>query len=228
MNHAAVRAVSMRSLNRQRANIVLSHLIAHDKVLMPQQVSRRERIFERDGVLRWSDDQILGFCRIGVSLEEFVTRRSISGEGSAGAKLLARLLDLYKDEGYILSFDPTTTTVHIALKRNSSVQIHFKAWCHGLLLAKQMSKLREDNTNIDTDVVFRSIARTLGRTKKVFDEYIQRLRESGWDLDISALETHSGTRLTYRNENDNFHRKEDTKQSLFDAEERNGKGDRAG
>jgi hypothetical protein len=82
MNYAAVRAVQMTSLNRQRANIVFSTLLGSDKdlrdldldldqmdqdaelnpdldptqwtLLTPAQVARQECIFYPDGALRWS------------------------------------------------------------------------------------------------------------------------------------------------------------------------------
>ncbi|KAL2013795.1 hypothetical protein VTN00DRAFT_1320 [Thermoascus crustaceus] len=135
-NYAAVRAVHMTSLNRQRANIVFSALLGSDpgldvdslssgeynsyaqkeeggkeveeeeengwKILTPKEVARRERTFERDGVLRWTfesppslstssssaaaaaaaaaaaggggggSSQILGSCRIGVPLKDLL------------------------------------------------------------------------------------------------------------------------------------------------------------
>src|ERR1700709_2496622 len=61
-NYLAVRAVSMRTLNRQRANLVFSALLEdhytvgkeHVKPFpTPEQISIQERVFERDGVLRW-------------------------------------------------------------------------------------------------------------------------------------------------------------------------------
>ncbi|KAF3394272.1 RUS1 family protein [Penicillium rolfsii] len=83
LNYAAVRSVQMTSLNRQRANIVLSALLESDtginlteksiqskietrfetdtsthphtwKVLTPSQVSSQERIFHRGGTLQWT------------------------------------------------------------------------------------------------------------------------------------------------------------------------------
>ncbi|KAF2399224.1 DUF647-domain-containing protein [Trichodelitschia bisporula] len=179
MNHAAVRSVSMRSLNRQRANIVFSHLLAYDKMLTPQQVSRRERIFERSGVLRWADDHMVGHGKIGVSLGDLI--RSLGGSGAT----LTELLDLYADEAYILWFDPHSSTAHIVLKQGCTPEQQLKAWCQGLLLAKKTSEAGSSTEG----------AETLREITRVFSEYSRRLRVAGWDLNSAALETRSGTRV---------------------------------
>ncbi|KAK7555705.1 hypothetical protein IWX49DRAFT_80452 [Phyllosticta citricarpa] len=77
----AVRSVSMRSLNRQRANVVLSHLLEADKVLSPLDVAQRhERVFEfRDGVLRGARREVLGWGRVGVGLGEVLAVLPSSG-----------------------------------------------------------------------------------------------------------------------------------------------------
>lgn len=91
-NYLAVRAVSMRTINRQRANIVFSSYLQSlldgetrhsqksqeriNKVRLhkyrlqtPEEVSLKERIFEFDGVIRWHDGLIIGHCTLGVPLK---------------------------------------------------------------------------------------------------------------------------------------------------------------
>ncbi|KAH7125338.1 vitamin B6 photo-protection and homoeostasis-domain-containing protein [Dendryphion nanum] len=53
-NYAAVSAVSLRTLNRQRASIVFATAIQTGRVLGPAEVARVEKVFEWDGVLRWA------------------------------------------------------------------------------------------------------------------------------------------------------------------------------
>lgn len=101
------------------------------KILRPEEVARRERIFERDGMLRWtfesqssaspssSSSQILGSCRIGVPLKDllfllqkdspFSISTSVSRSKSTSTSidphqpsLLPRLLDLFASESYLL------------------------------------------------------------------------------------------------------------------------------
>jgi len=199
MNHAAVRAVSMRSLNRQRANIVFSHLLAYDKVLTPQDVSKRERIFERDGVLRGTHDQVIGYGLVGVRLEQLIKALSKCNQSTGSVTLhgneVARLVELYRAESYIMWFDWDISTVYIVLKRGCTVQSQLKAWCQGLLLAQTATEESDEKTS-DT-VRYAALVSSFEQTSKRFDEYVGRLRAANWDLDISALETCSGTRLAW-------------------------------
>ncbi|OJD30995.1 uncharacterized protein BKCO1_5300098 [Diplodia corticola] len=155
-NYAAVRAVSMRSLNRQRANIVMAHLLAYDKVLSPQRVSQRERIFEfRDGALRWADDQVIGRCRIGVRLAEVVARLPGAEAGAPGAAWktgagvrdssasakttsLAALLKVFEHESYLLWFDSARSEALIVLKQHCEPAAQLQAWTQALLLASRL------------------------------------------------------------------------------------------
>lgn len=154
-NYAAVRAVSMRSLNRQRANIVMAHLLAHDKVLTPQQVSQKERIFEvRDGALRWADDQVIGRCRIGARLSDIVARLPGAESGGPGAirktgavvresgasandVSLSRLLKVFEHDSYLLWFDSARSEALIVLKQSCGPADQLQAWTQALLLASR-------------------------------------------------------------------------------------------
>lgn len=155
----AVRSVRMRSLNRQRANLVFSHLLAYDKVLTPSQVSRVERIFERDGVLRWADDSIIGFARIGVSIRECLdsvsmqdkhSSRTIGGAHSGrpySSLTIRQILEKFQGEAYALRavnddecarLPGTKAQIHIMLKQDCSAQMQLKAWFQALMLAKDI------------------------------------------------------------------------------------------
>jgi hypothetical protein len=98
-NYRAVRAVRMRTLNRQRANIIFSSYlqslrdggpyeerrkfwlktgqrVERDdmkyKLPSPKEVSIKERIFELDGVMRWHGSVIMGHCALGVPLKDIL------------------------------------------------------------------------------------------------------------------------------------------------------------
>ena len=195
MNHAAVRSVSMRSLNRQRAGIVFAHLLAYDKLLSPQNVSQKERIFERDGVYRWIDDAVLGYGRMGVSLDMLVRAMVRDGGRSRQdhleAKQLRRLLEVFERELYVLWFDTQASTAYITLKEGATVKTQLKAWLHGLFLAREGgNEIKNSNRG-----QFQRLATSLEHTTKLFNEYDGRIQTAGWDPTIAALETHSGTRL---------------------------------
>ncbi|KAK7532437.1 uncharacterized protein J3D65DRAFT_105909 [Phyllosticta citribraziliensis] len=160
----AVRSVAMRSLNRQRANVVLAHLLEADKVLSPLDVAQRyERVFElRDGVLRGARREVLGWGRLGVALGEVIAvlpSASSSGAGIAGsgarvlgrsgggekqarhaaaaaaAPSLARLLRIFEQEAYVLWFDAKTRTALIVLKQDAGPVAQVQAWAQALMMA---------------------------------------------------------------------------------------------
>lgn len=210
MNHAAVRAVSMRSLNRQRANIVFSNLFATGKMLTPQEVSKRERIFERDGVLRWADDRILCRGRTGLQwgkvLECISTKNERTGSFQRPVMEISQLLDLFSDEPYLLCWDRAQSQILIVLKKGATSLSQLKAWAHALLLAGLSREvlLRKDIEDLLPsqekrprlpDSLVQDLRASYSVISKTFDAYAKQLRAAGWDLEIAALETRSGTRI---------------------------------
>jgi hypothetical protein len=216
-NYAAVRAVRMCSLNRQRANIVFSSLLQHGQVLNPAQVSQRERIFERDGALRWGDDGIIGYAKIGVSLSTLLGRVSGSRHAQTGSlhtptPLLSSLVHVFADEAYILWADEQVAL--IVLKEGCGPGDQLKAWAHALLLTQHQRRRRQrrreakPDDDDDDDTALRShldctrpfdgrvaaLRQTLLETRSLFDAHVASLQDKGWQLDIGALETRAGTR----------------------------------
>ena len=215
MNYRAVRAVSMRSLNRQRANIVFAHLQAHDKVLTPSQVSQKERVFERDGAMRSITGDVMGWCRIGVSfrqLVESIDGGSVSSGSNAsikvGSDFLNRLLDIFKPDRarYIIWVDVEASRCWIVLRQGLTVCEQIKAWYTAFVAMRQL--LTENGQHVTRNTISTRVERdqTADRTLKTlervhtdvqvhFNMIEQRLRQAGWDLETAALETHSGTRV---------------------------------
>ncbi len=182
LNYLAVRSVTMHSLNRQRANLVLSHLLAHDKALTPRQVAALERTFERDGVLRWLGNEALGRASIGVGMAELLG-------GGGGRDDLYVLSRLFRQEEYLLRADEAGSDVKMALKRGCSPRGQLKAWLHALILAREA---REGSQGEKDDAVRVS----LERTRAVWGEFAARLASAGWALDDAALETGCGPRIS--------------------------------
>ncbi|KAL2858645.1 vitamin B6 photo-protection and homoeostasis-domain-containing protein [Aspergillus pseudodeflectus] len=189
LNYTAVRSVQMRTLNRQRANIVFSYMLSSDpdvalltsgqlldqrnyaepadrnqkhlQIPSPAQVSRRERIFEASGTLKWypcslreqeerpAKPEILGSCQIGVSPRKFLSSPSSisTSHGSLTTSLpVAALTSLFNNEDYILIFTPMALcpmlkpTAKILLKQNATPKTHLKAWMHALLAARLLAR----------------------------------------------------------------------------------------
>ena len=196
-NYRAVRAVCMRTLNRQRANIVLSHLHRHNLVLTPKQVSAKERIFEHDGILRDADNDCLSYCRIGIPASELLGHLGYTDRVTESTRIpanrLLKLLDVFRDEEYVLFVDDSTKMAYILLKRTSDTSVQLKAWYHALLVAqlkKQDSKADGEHGGSAGD-----IQSTLVALRKDWESVKARLKDAGWDLNTAALETRSGSRV---------------------------------
>lgn len=203
-NYLAVRAVSMRTLNRQRANLLFSdyleripkhdlhskinHLSEH-RVLSPEEISAKERIFERDGVLRWKGE-VLGYCRLGVDLRTVLNHLGpadrTTGSYNAG---MVKLMNMYKDEDYILWYDLTSRTYLVVLKDSSTTITQLKAWMHALYSAKQGGPIEETLFDF-LGITLRDV------TESILDiGLVRKLEDVGWDVSTGAMETRPGTRL---------------------------------
>jgi hypothetical protein len=202
-NYAAVRAVSMRCLNRQRANIVFGSLIQHGLVLGPADVSQRERIFERDGVLRWADDSVLGRCRIGVPLETLLSylarRHTRTGAFDLHAIKLSDVMDMFTNEAYLMWFDESDYEAIVVLKEGCTPLDQLKAWTHALLLAHEVRGLvvADKPDRDDTSLAQGRLAatrRTLEAVDGLFRKHTATLEHKGWDLQVASLETRAGMR----------------------------------
>jgi hypothetical protein len=211
-NYLAVRAVCMQTLNRQRANLVFSTLleqlhideanynndkkVSREELLQfvcptPEEVRLQEKVFERDGVLRWKGE-ILGNCRLGVDLKTvlncFSHSDSVTGSHS-GSQLLefSKLLEVFKNCGYIVWYDQLRRTFLVVLEEGASAITMLKAWMFALQFAKY-GKLRGGGSLIEALEDMRSYL------ARVEDEIIQSVGKK-WDLEVSAMETQSGTRI---------------------------------
>ena len=199
MNHAAVRAVSMHTLNRQRANIVLSNMLADGTVLTPEEVSLNERIFERDGALRWKGGKVMATAKIGVSLQTLVQSIGQSDKTTGSFREtsidLEDLIDAFRPEEYILWYDSSHKVSYIVLKAEASVKSQLKAWCHALWLVQGFASGEMIGEKANDQAMLRRLTKTLGELSLRWTNDIESLRAAGWDLDTGHLETAASTRI---------------------------------
>lgn len=208
-NYLAVRSVSMRTLNRQRANLVFSNyldqLIEFDGQAKsngnitfptPEEISIQEKIFERDGVLRWKGGQVLGYCEIGVELRRILNvlkpANKTTGSHSTASPDVERLLDIFSGESYLMWPDVSRKTFLIVLKDSSNTRTQLQAWMHALLFVKQLGRIAEEE-----EPLMDALARTLRDVNvftNAFDVYGE-LQKVGWDVETGTVETRSGTRI---------------------------------
>lgn len=206
MNYRAVKAVSMRTLNRQRANIVIAHVLAKDKVLLPKEISRLERVFEYDGLVRNASDESLGYCRIGVSLHDFLmglgAQSPVSGRSTQVKEDdMSALRKLYDGLPFMVWLDTRTREARILLHKDCTAVDQLQAWCFALLSLHALSQ--DDDTRSskdgqdDREKAFRLLTSTRRTSSDFFINLQERLLRSGWDLDTAALETHQGSRFAF-------------------------------
>ncbi len=211
-NYRAARAVKLRSLNRQRTNMVISHLWEHDHVMTPTEVARQERLFEWDGVLRWTDRRILGTCELGLSMRELLFSRELAG-GAATEKTpsvtlsacsdplicdMKRVLSVFEHEDYILSVNSGSLAAAVVLKEGATAVTGIKAWTHALLAMRSIAGTKDRSTMTKQPLMSASGLDLAGLLQEInlrFDNYLPRLSAAGWNLDVSAIETRSGSRL---------------------------------
>jgi len=189
----------MRCLNRQRANLVFGHLFQNGTVLSPADVSSQERIFETDGALRWTDDSVIGRCKIGISLNLLLNhmgrRHKRTGSLDLHAMKLSDLTDIFADEQYILGFSDADYEASIVLKEGCAPVNQLKAWAQALLLAQRVRSQSLEQDDASPGRRLADLRRTLKDANEVFDKYAKVLEGEGWDLDVAALETRAGSRI---------------------------------
>lgn len=200
MNHAAVRAVSMHTLNRQRANIVLSTFLDDGTTLTPIEVSRQERIFEWDGVLRWKGSSPLAKAKIGGTLQGIVSSlgpsHPVTGATRDTDSVLVQLVEMFALEDYLLWYSSSDRVVYIVLKDSVPAQSQLKAWAQGLMLVHRLPNLQlAIGATNEKDKVLELVQVSLSDVSKRWDTCTGQLKAAGWDLDVASLETASGTRI---------------------------------
>ncbi|KAL9124242.1 MAG: hypothetical protein Q9217_006411 [Psora testacea] len=192
VNHAAVRSVSLHTLNRQRANLVFSNYLEDKQVLTPNDVSAQERIFEWDGVLRWKGRRATGKSRVGVSLQEFLKplagAHSVTGSLRDDHLLLPRLIEVYTDEGYLLWYDPPNRLASVVFKSDISPQGHLRAWAHALLAAHRL-----DSQGLATSASMEEVLGMLKEVQKqlsgIWPTCMERIKDAGWDINSANIES---------------------------------------
>jgi hypothetical protein len=197
-NRRAVRAVRMRVMNRQRATLVW-HCLQQGRVPSLEQISREERIFERDGVLRRRDGGIVGHCAIGASIGQLThgladVNRSTGAVSTSGTHL-STIMELFADAPYVLWLDghlaPEQYPMRllVVLKKDASKRDLLVAWWQALIISCAEKPSMSQNV-LDTFRKSRQEAMAL------LEKYEVSLKEKGWNIDGSVLETVAGTRIT--------------------------------
>lgn len=192
----------MHTVNRQRANILFSTFLDHDKVLDPEQISGEERIFEWDGVLRWKGSTPFAKARIGVCLQTLLSsmvppHTATSSIVSDTDWRLAKLFKIFDQEQYLLWYDFRRQVAYIVLKTEATPVHSLKAWAHALIVAHQLEADDRYATGARDEQVLEYLEATLISLLQSWKSLVERLVTAGWDVNTANLETTSGTRIRF-------------------------------
>ncbi|KAA8896536.1 vitamin B6 photo-protection and homoeostasis-domain-containing protein [Sphaerosporella brunnea] len=206
-NYKAVRCVAMRTLNRQRTNIVFSWYQETGRVLTPKDVCLRERVLETGGILRWGDNSVLGFADVGVQFATVLTSldQDINHQGSGSR--IKDLANIFRMQKYILwptsgKAQGSLPTVLICLKAGATAKDQVKAWSHALIVAKEFTtreaQVKEKRGHGGYYEKLGIVQTTMEEMDRIFPKITERLVEMGWDVETACIETSSGFRITAR------------------------------
>ena len=201
-NHAAVKAVVMHSLNRQRANLVLSNLFEGKDIPTPETVSFHEHIFDWDGILRWRGSAPFAKARIGISLREMLSALApahyVTGAMRDTDFTFPTLVTIHQNEDFLVWYCGLQKTGYIVLKKGASAKTQLKAWAVGLCVAHQLKDF--EATSATPAKVLQVIASSLTEISSQWDDCVRRMQAVGWDTNIASLETTSGKRIGLRHQ----------------------------
>ncbi|KAF2759643.1 DUF647 domain protein [Pseudovirgaria hyperparasitica] len=221
LNTLAVRAVCMRTLNRQRAGLVFQHLIAPKNASMgvpsPAHIAACEYIFYPSSTLflpvsavtASSTSKRLAKAHIGVPLITLLSSLAPANQATLShfpRISISTLLEVFDSQNYILWPHPSTNTYLIILKRGCTPIDQIKAWWHACLLEHMRHQQREkqpvtkSEVKLETvssaeDAVLERLRQSLEQLNSKFMEWVAELRVKGWDLDTAALETRTSVRI---------------------------------
>ncbi|KAG8622767.1 hypothetical protein KVT40_009278 [Elsinoe batatas] len=219
LNWMAVKSVRLGTLNRQRAGVVFGGWTEGGRVLGPEEVRGRERVFERDGVIRGLDGRILGWASIGLSFEEFLGRVGMArGQGQHAFDIGRSVIDGIgvgnegSQQRYLIHLDIGSRHCFITLEKSSVVRDQLHAWFTAYRALQLLGRgvplehgdgdqqVKGKSTTDANGLVGQATASELLRAAQEyvggeFPTLMSRLEDAGWDLKTGALETRRGIRF---------------------------------
>lgn len=175
-NYKAVRAVQLRTLNRQRAQLVLRHYSATGGVLSPALAAGKER------VLRWRSPRVDG--------GKIAFARSYPRTDEIGAA------DLWRHRG-----DPYVVVAvlgggrTIYMKEGATARDVLAAWFEALFLCSSSGNSGGKRGEVGGAAAKGGNGESSVREIMDDEEFWKALASAGWDLNANALETGPAIRL---------------------------------
>lgn len=212
INYFAVRAVTFRSLNRQRTSIVwdaFRNQGSSKPLMTPQLVSREERLFADPCLLVRSEPgkarQARGRCDMGSALSTIIPchppRRSpwqaLLGRhecpwwtGDSPGRWLPELLQLFEGDKYVIWFDAhahrlSPPHLRVVLKTGHTARDHIKAWILATEVAASRIAKRELGS-IDVQSLLGDVRSSKAVVDGLFPQFLEYVQNAKWDMDAAA------------------------------------------
>jgi hypothetical protein len=203
-NWKAVKSVRLSSLNTERA-VILFDGILRGQTKSLDEVGTQEAILGKAKILQTSEGRLLSSCKVGASVEDLLhsmrlKESSAPGRPEGAGKSLARLLEIFHHEEYLLWADITTKQAVIVLKQGASTVTQAKGFLHLMrLLRSCSSSQKEQNTGVEhsqnsiaspkrDDEILEVLKHTLHENNKLWPAIKDRVRAAGWELEKGTLE----------------------------------------
>ncbi|RMX94632.1 hypothetical protein D0868_12190 [Hortaea werneckii] len=197
-------SIHLETNRRARATLVY-HQLRQGRVPKPEDVSSRERIFEKDGILRGAQGETIGWCSFQSSIKPLfecqkLNEHSTTGSFSIDGQFLAKLVKTFEQERYIIniipSHDESQCRFAIFLKQGATTLDCVSAWWRCLALAEAEKATRGNAAFDGASSSDRHLMLLRDTTVRAMQEkYIGDLKAAGWDLEGNALETRSSMRM---------------------------------
>jgi hypothetical protein len=179
-NWQAVRSVRLRTLNRERAGIVIERLMEGRNDVDVEAIGDAESIFASGGVMRRKGVRV-GYCSFG-SVNDFFKH--------IDPTLWTRLLAEFRNEKYLLWLDQQDSRCVILLKEHANGETQVKAWFHAFRVLRKAGK-----DPLSAEAVMNFLEKTLMDHNQDWSLRKSQLQAGGWDLDSSNLTVSSGSRI---------------------------------
>jgi len=201
MNYLAVRSVALATLNRQRTNILYSFYgkakTTTERLPTPLEVSRLERIFERDGALRnpltGADFGSVKVCR---TLHDFLQAALNTPSAAPPTEpTLQEIFSIMRDKQYLvwarrymrLDSDSGICRIWIFFKEGATPQDHLEAWLFSHELARRYCNREAGKAPRTSEALRMSLNTVAG----MLPDFLEKLRQAGWDTNSGAIVTQS-------------------------------------
>ncbi|KXN84469.1 UPF0420 protein [Leucoagaricus sp. SymC.cos] len=193
INYIAVRGLSLRQLNQQRAAIAWICYRNNKKAPTPRQVSEHEYVFDRPGIIRDPTTYcIIGQCHTGAAPLDVLR----------GSALSPTFLQIFENRNYIVCFDlrtsfavdgaresnPPWPILHVCFKENFSSDDQLKGWLLAIELCRLISCKETTNlANPDAQVaLLKSMYENIDFHRLV-REFQEDLERAGWNISENYL-----------------------------------------